>query len=106
MTKFDARNERVKRAYVRFLRGADRKAEATVRGIEKALLRYETHTGFADFASFNADQAIAFKKGLAAQDLSQATIMCPAPAARPVRPRCSTPARRGGALNVRGARRP
>jgi integrase len=65
MTKFNPRNERIKRAYVRFLKEADRKAEATIRGIEKSLRRYEACTGFADFGSFNADRAASFKKDLA-----------------------------------------
>ena len=42
MTKFNPKNERIKRSYVRFLKEADGKAEATIRGIEKSLLRYET----------------------------------------------------------------
>ena len=54
MTKFNPKNERIKRTYVRFLKEADGKAEATIREIEKSLLRYETCTGFADFGSFNA----------------------------------------------------
>ena len=64
MTKFNPKSERVKRSYVRFLKEADGKAEATIRGIEKSLLRYETCTGFADFGSFNADRAARLKKDI------------------------------------------
>lgn len=64
MTKFNPKNERIKRSYVRFLKEADGKAETTIRGIEKSLLRYETCTGFADFGSLNADRAARFKKDI------------------------------------------
>lgn len=81
MANCNPKNERIKRSYIRFLKEADQKAEATVRGIEMALLRYEVFTGFADFGSFNSDQAVAFKKELASASpkcsksaLSKATI--------------------------------
>ncbi|WP_165937723.1 site-specific integrase [Antarcticimicrobium sediminis] len=64
MDKFNADNERVKRDYAEFLREADQKSEATVRGVEKALLRFEQFTGFADFGLFNRDQAKGFRKSL------------------------------------------
>jgi hypothetical protein len=54
MDKLNPRNERIKRDYFEFLRQADQKSEATVRGIEKALLRLEEHTGWVDFALYKA----------------------------------------------------
>lgn len=80
MDKFNPENERIKRDYAEFLREADQKSEATVRGIEKAILRFEQYTGFANFARFNRDQAKAFRKALSApadasQRLSNSTIL-------------------------------
>jgi len=57
MDKFNAANERIKREYTEFLREADQKSEATVRGVEKAILRFEEYTGYCDFRRFNRDQA-------------------------------------------------
>lgn len=57
MHRFNAENERVKRDYAEFLREADQKSEATVRGIEKAILRFEEYSGFSELGRFNRDQA-------------------------------------------------
>src|SRR5262245_14257782 len=65
MTQFNPKNERIKREYFRYLKEADQKAEATVDGVRKALSRFETYTGLKDLATFNKEQAIAFKKWLA-----------------------------------------
>ena len=59
------RNERIKRDYFLFLREADQKSEATVRGIERAIARFEEYTGFADIGKFKAAQAMAFKADMA-----------------------------------------
>lgn len=64
MIDFHPKNERLKKNYTRFLREADRKAETTVRGVERALNRLEEYTRFAPFESFNSEQAISFKKYL------------------------------------------
>jgi hypothetical protein len=74
------RNERIKRDYFQYLREADQKSEATVRGIEKAIARFEEHTGFTDFGKFKATQAIAFKSSMAdgggeRKPLRKATIL-------------------------------
>ncbi len=74
MARFNPKNERIKRAYFRFLREADQKADATIRGIEKAIHRLESHTEFADFATYNSSQAVAFKTALAGDGQSKATI--------------------------------
>ena len=65
MKNCNPRNERIKRDYFQYLREADQKSEATVRGIEKALARFEEHTGFTDLGKFKAAQAMAFKAGMA-----------------------------------------
>ena len=81
MARHNARNERIKRRYFTYLREALGFSEATLDGIAKALHRFETFTAFRDFKTFDADQAIAFKKHLAAQrgqhsdlPLSKATL--------------------------------
>jgi integrase len=65
MQPYNPKNERVKKDYFRFLKEADRKAESTVDAVRKAISRYETYTGLKDFATFNREQAVAFKKQLA-----------------------------------------
>src|SRR5262245_56663010 len=65
MRHYNPKNERVKKDYFRFLREADRKAESTVDGVRKAISRYEAYTGLKDFATFNREQAVAFKRHLA-----------------------------------------
>ncbi len=66
MNKFNAENERTKREYAEFLREADQKSEATVRGVEKAILRFEEYTGFCGFGRFNRDQAKGFRAAMSA----------------------------------------
>ena len=63
--RLNAENERIKRDYVEFLREADQKSEATVRGVEKAILRSEQYNGFLDFGSSNCAQAKGFRNALA-----------------------------------------
>ena len=65
MRHYNPKNERVKKDYFRFLKEADRKAESTVDAVRKAISRYEAYTGLKDFATFNREQAVAFKKHLA-----------------------------------------
>ena len=65
MKHFNPKNERVKKDYVRFLKEADRKAESTIDAVRKAISRFETYTALKDFATFNKEQAIGFKKHLA-----------------------------------------
>jgi integrase len=65
MPRYNPKNERAKKDYFRFLREADRKAESTVDAIRKAISRFEIYTGLKDFATFNREQAVAFKKHLA-----------------------------------------
>ena len=81
MPEHNARNERVKRQYLAYLKEAKRQSEASVDAVAKALSRFEADTKFRDFNAFHFEQAIAFKKRLAAQDsevtgekLSKATL--------------------------------
>lgn len=67
MTKYNPKNERIKRAYFRYQTEAQGKADSTMDMIRKALGRFEEYTGYKDFSTFNKEQAIAFKKHLAAQ---------------------------------------
>ena len=81
MRNYNAKNERIKREYFILLRQADQLANDTVDGIRKALSRFETFTGLADFSCFDKDQAIGFKLHMSKQTtertgklLSPATI--------------------------------
>ncbi len=81
MTKHNASNERIKRAYLAFLKEAKRHSEPTVDAAAKALSRFELHTKSRDFKLFHFEQAIAFKRHLAGQkaqtsgnELSKATL--------------------------------
>ena len=81
MLKPNANNERIKRRYFTFLKEARRHSEQTVNGAAMALARFEAYTGYRDFKAFHVEQAIGFKKYLAAQDsrksegkLSKATL--------------------------------
>src|ERR1051326_712857 len=64
MLKVNAKNERTKRNFFRYLKNADGCCESTVCNIENAILLWEEFTRHEDFALFNADKAIEFKKWL------------------------------------------
>lgn len=81
MTNHNARNERIKRKYFAYLKEAMRQSEPTVDASAKALDRFEVYTKYRDFGAFHFEQAIAFKRYLAAQkvqrsgkELSKATL--------------------------------
>jgi integrase len=81
MSKHNAKNERIKRAYFTYLREARRRDESSVDGVAKALSRFEEATGHRDFAAFHREQAVAFKRKLDGQlnvrtgeRLSRATV--------------------------------
>jgi integrase/recombinase XerD len=65
MQSYNPKNERIKKGYFRYLKEADRKSDSTIDGVRKAISRYECYTGRKDFATFNREQAIAFKRHLA-----------------------------------------
>lgn len=81
MAKHNAKNERIKHEYFRYLAEADGKSRATIHGVQKSICRFEAHNGYKDFRNFNREHAIAFKKNLAkdrakhsGEALSKATV--------------------------------
>lgn len=62
--KVNEQNERIKRAYLTYLREAKRADLATVQKAAEAILRFETSTRFKPFKKFHIEQAIAFKHRL------------------------------------------
>ena len=81
MSKFCPQNERIKHAYVSWLRDARGMSEASIDPVAKAISRFETYTRHRDFKQFHIDQAKGFKRhleGLRAErtgePLSHATI--------------------------------
>jgi integrase len=82
MGRYNAKNERVKRDYYRFQTEAKQKALGTLRGIRKAIDRFEAYNNYKDLGTFNKEQAIGFKKHLSATKgqksrvaLSKSTIL-------------------------------
>lgn len=81
MTRFNAKNERIKRAYFIYLKEAKRRDEASIDAVAKALSRFEAGTAWRDFSQFSPKHAVAFKRNLDAQvsvrtgdRLSRATV--------------------------------
>lgn len=82
MSKYNAKNERIKKEYFRYLAEAKGKSPATLDGIRKSLHRYEEYNSLKHFAPLHREQAIAFKKHLASQKalrsgeaLSKSTVL-------------------------------
>jgi integrase len=65
MPKLNPQNERIKRDFFRYLKGARGKSDATIDGVRKAISRFEDYTGGRDFKTFRREQAIGFKERLA-----------------------------------------
>jgi integrase len=61
---YSAENERTKRRYFAYLKGAKRYSESSVDEAAKALHRFETYTKFRGFRKFHIEQANGFKKYL------------------------------------------
>ena len=81
MTRYSAKNERIKRHYFAYLKEAQGHSEQTIDAIAKAIARFEALTRYKDFRSFHIEQAKAFKRDLADQrgdrsgePLSKATL--------------------------------
>src|SRR5262245_32788579 len=81
MMKHNPDNERVKRRYLSFLKEAMQQSEATIDAVAASIARFEQETGYRDFRQFRIEQAVAFKRHLAARDgkrsgqkLSKATL--------------------------------
>lgn len=68
----NAKNQRIKHEYFKYLREAKRKSEQSVDAAAKALARFEAYTKHRDFRSFHTDQAIGFKRHLAGPNASSA----------------------------------
>jgi Phage integrase, N-terminal SAM-like domain len=74
-------DERIKREYLTWLKGAKGQSAASVDAVAKALSRFEADTKYADFKTFRREQAMAFSRHIAEQRgqrsgeaLSKATI--------------------------------
>ncbi len=63
--KCNGKNERIKRAYLRYLKEAKRQSTASVDAVAAAIDRFETYTRRRDFEAFHIEQAIGFKEHLA-----------------------------------------
>lgn len=64
MNNYNSKNERIKRDYFRYQTEARQKSKATLKGIVKAVDRFERYIQLKDFSTFNKEQAIGFKKYL------------------------------------------
>lgn len=67
MRKHNPENERIKREYLRWLKNAQGRSEATLDITAAAIDRFERHAGFRDFKTFRREQAISFKEHLASE---------------------------------------
>lgn len=81
MARFNPKNERIKRSYFVYLKEANRRDEASIDAVAKALSRFEEATVWRDFGLFRHNHAIAFKRKLDGQvsrrtgdRLSRATV--------------------------------
>lgn len=81
MTTHNAENERIKRRYFTYLKEAQGYSEASLDTVAKAIHRFEHYTRFRDFRKFHIEQAVGFKRHLAARKgaatgkpLSKATL--------------------------------
>jgi integrase len=82
MTKHNAENERIKRAYFIHLKAGRGLSEPSIDAIAKAIHRFEATTGFRSFKKFHIEQAIAFRRRLdeavserEGKPLSKATVL-------------------------------
>lgn len=57
-------NDRLKRDYLIHLSAARKRSSATVDQVRHAIDRFEAHTGFKDFKTFDKDQALTFRRAL------------------------------------------
>lgn len=64
MIKVNAKNERTKRSFFRYLKNADGCCDSTINSIESAILRWQEFAQNEDYSLYNADKAIDFKKWL------------------------------------------
>lgn len=64
MKNYTAKNEYIKEEYYRYRVEVDGKSESAIDGICKSIRRFEEYNRFKDFATFNKEQAVGFKKHL------------------------------------------
>ncbi len=62
--KVNEENERIKRAYLIYLREAKRCDDATCLKVAEAMLRFEKSTGYKSFKRFHIEQVRSFKSKL------------------------------------------
>lgn len=81
MAKPKGSNARIKHEYFTYLKEAQRRSEASIDAVAKALARFEEANGHKDFKTFHRAQAVAFKQRLDKQlsartgePLSRATV--------------------------------
>lgn len=67
MTKYNAKNERIKKDYYDYLRESKGRNNKTLNQVRNSIFRFEEYTKFKDFLTFRKEQAIGFKKHLAKQ---------------------------------------
>jgi integrase/recombinase XerD len=65
MKTHNAENERIKRQYFTYLKGAKRYSETSLDGVANALHGFEAYTKFRDFRKFHIGKAVGFKRPLA-----------------------------------------
>ena len=82
MAKHNPANERIKREYFLYLKGARGRDAATIDGVAKSLARFEASTGARDFKKFRHLQATSFverladvRNGRTGEQLSKATML-------------------------------
>ncbi len=67
MTKYNAKNERIKKNYYDYLKESKGRNDKTLDQVRSSISRFEEYTKFKDFATFRKEQAVGFKKHLAKQ---------------------------------------
>src|SRR5262245_37185726 len=65
MRKYNAENERIKRAYFTYLKEARSLSEHSIDAAAAAISRFEEYTKHRDFKRFHMQQAVGFKRRLA-----------------------------------------
>lgn len=82
MSKYNEKNERIKKEYDEYLEESQGKNEKTIDQVRDSIYRFEEYNKFKDLATFKKEQAIGFKKYLSKQkakkdgkNLSKSTLL-------------------------------
>lgn len=67
MTKYNAKNERIKKEFYDYLKESKGRDDKTLDQVRSSIFRFEEYTKFKDFVTFKKEQAVGFKKHLAKQ---------------------------------------